>query len=202
MRIIALNIFLIFVSCTNVKNENTENRNLYYPKLIDSFGLHTLYDLGKWKIYHSSCLDSLSLPSYDISIPFAQLGITLDTLILTDSTTEITYKYLNLIGSAMPALEDFYMPDLGGFVFYQQTDSLIAFICKDDAGISFVPKITDTLKWLRMTKELTFEQKRSSSLFLYEPLQPEVVAYIDINRDNINRWFYFEAVKRGVIQKK
>jgi hypothetical protein len=52
-----------------------------------------------------------------------------------------------------------------------------------------------------MTNMVIFKIPSESKNRYFYPEQPDVIAYLNKNKTKLNKWFYEEAIKRGVIKE-
>jgi hypothetical protein len=188
-------LFLTIISCNRPIIENSYP---IYPQIIDSLGIQNLYDIGKWKLYTLNCLDSIEVIKDKEKISFSKLDIIIDTLIFNDNVIEINYKFHS---NKINNIENYinHRNFIRGIGFYNKTDSIVYFSMNSHLRYKYEYRITDSIKRIKMTKELPLEFRKKTSLFLYDPLQPEVLEFIKKNKNELNPSFRNEAINKGII---
>jgi hypothetical protein len=169
-------LFLTIISCNRPIIENSYP---IYPQIIDSLGIQNLYDIGKWKLYTLNCLDSIEVIKDKEKISFSKLDIIIDTLIFNDNVIEINYKFHS---NKINNIENYinHRNFIRGIGFYNKTDSIVYFSMNSHLRYKYEYRITDSIKRIKMTKELPLE-------------------FIKKNKNELNPSFRNEAINKGII---
>jgi hypothetical protein len=152
-----------------------------YPGQIKKLNLEALFDKTKWTIYCIYCDDTVKFEKStgitDI-ITFASLDLRFDTIHQFNDTTEIILS--------------FYFRDTIKCEFGTVRNLGLV------TGVGFIKGYDSIYYYTTSSTMRRFWVKGSSSRYT-NPLQPEVVEYIKINKEKLHPWFYSEAKKRGLL---
>jgi len=168
---------LILGSCTpNSVNRNTIDK---YPHLIDSLHLQSEYDSAKWRFYCIFCDDTLVIrtPRRITNKTFGQLDLKFEELDKQNDSIILYFHFYFQGEACSPEFADFKhdKPFTNGIVFVDK-----AFVAYTFAGSMF---------WS------SGENKRFK-----DPLQPEVINYINNNKNGLDRWFRETAIQKKIIK--
>jgi hypothetical protein len=181
----------LIISC-GIKNEkvqeksNEQNAKIIekgYPKTITDLGIESWYDKSKWALYCMYCDDTVKFePNTKIKelVTFASLDLRLDGVKQFNDTTELRFY--------------FYYNDTLKCDYKIFKNLLIA------TGTGFI-KGSDSIRYY--TAEgygLTKFWEHGDQSPIGNPLQPEVINFINNNKDKLNSWFRNEAIRRGVLK--
>jgi hypothetical protein len=169
----------------SLHKDNVQNE---YPKLIDSMGIKDLYDSARWLTYCINCDDTCAFNEEshikDTIVTFGELDL-LDrgTKLYSKDTIDITFKIL--MDTIEASFREKRPSSASNGVQYKISDkTLLSVIEYHDLpyhGVYGIPRR---------------ENER-----MFAPLQPEVIKYINVNKNKLNPWFYNEAKRRGVIKE-
>lgn len=190
MPFIALHFLLLSTSCTNAEERVTESYENNYPDIIVQENAEELYDDFIWMIYCMKC---------DRAVPYLN-----DVLGITDSSDKITYGMLPLKFvdyAKYPSIYGDYME----FHFYHNGKSIYDY---HEFAPSYIAGVfneqNDSLMFLasstHLSKLRTCEDTLNCTYREVKPLQPDVITYIQNNKNKLAPWFRNEAIKRGVIE--
>ncbi|MBL7713341.1 MAG: hypothetical protein JNL13_12775 [Chitinophagaceae bacterium] len=183
-------IIIIQVGCIekNQRNFAKKSNNVVkeidnYPPLIDSLGFRSKYDKTKWFLYCRYCDEKVLFTEQskiDTSITFASLDLKFDTLIIKNNLCEMNFRFY-----FKDSLCDYRLVEnrlLWGCVFQVDNDSIIKFSGRTNA------------------RYFQFESEKPEASRFQNLSHPDVINYINANKDKLNPWFREEAVIRGVIR--
>lgn len=175
----------LIYSCTQSHKGSTYKADTY-PRLIDSLSLRKYYDDGKWLMSCYYCDDTV--------IPEVKY---LDMIPKNMTYGELQVKptYIKLIGT--DTLE------LNFGHFYKDT-----LLCSYAAnrthlhiwGMAYDIKHDSILYFTNEVSNLTFWCPQPCGSRLGNPIQPEVVKYVQSHRDVLDPWFKAEAIERKVLK--
>jgi len=178
-------VFFI-VSCVNHRQDNKDaggsiiNIKSEYPDEVVKQNLQTQFDKAKWYMYCIHCDDScLFTKSAGVNdkITFASLDLKLENIQHFNDTTELRLNfYLDTIKCDTRILNNLKMTI--GAAYQNSSDSILYFL-SPFTGSRFLE-----------------EGARSR---YQNPLQPNVIRYIQNNTSKLHPWFLNEAKKRGVL---
>ena len=185
MRYSFLIIAVILFSC----NSNQQTKQLggkmekdkcfTYPLEIESLHVQDLYDSARWYIYTRYC-DVLYKPKSDslLSKPFGELELKFDNLSTKDDTLALIFNFMYKGQPVLPSTMREYKQLATGVGFNVKTKKKI-YIISSNTTIAY-----------------TGNPKSG-----YEnPLQPEVIKYINENRDKLNNCFSELAKEKGIMK--
>jgi len=201
---------------TNIIEQQESNDKKYfkYPDIIDSLGLHKLYDNTKWQLYLLKALDT---PKYfneyayteseiqgyifDSLVSYSNIELRLDSLSI-DSTEGVIKMYfeffLNDTLALNPVNFDNYLGGYEGMEYKFNNDSDTTWLCY----ISKYAYFSITKECFFWTKNSTRHTNKDTITNRYiNPLQPDVIEYLNKHKHEIHPWLYNEGVKRGVIKE-
>jgi hypothetical protein len=179
---------LCLFSCKTAsrKEESLTQFKSEYPQIVDSLGFIELYNETKWLMYCYQCDDTLEAIDSSIlgdSITYGMLELRFDTIRdYKDNGIEINFN--------------FYYNDTKCDSFSPKVSIWGIVYSKKDNKVMYYVKHTDFANY---TKDSCVDGRPCPSRFI-NPLQPEVVKYINDNKAKLNPWFYREAKKRGVLK--
>jgi len=191
MKYLYLGIIVLITSCGTSDQRKNEKRNEHkakineeiYPKKIRDLELGSRYDKSKWALYCIYCDDTVKFePDTKIKelITFASLDLKFEDVRQFKDTTELLFYfyYKDTLKCDYKALKNLLIATGTGFV--KGSDS-IHYYTAEGYGV--------TKFW---------EQGDRSPIA--NPLQPEVIKYINNNIDKLSPWFRDEAKRRGILQ--
>lgn len=188
-------IIIIFSSCNSIEigNFTPIKKEANLLKIVDSIGLRSLYDSAKWQIYLLNYNDTPRIngaPALTNVPGFATLALYLDSLGFNNDTFAFYYNfYLN----DSIAINQYNFPNIDNIdCGLMYTEKMNPF------SLCIVRKYGDFL--LSCTEAISKEVYDTTTLRTLKPLQPEVITYINDNKQILNKWFYNEALKKGVIK--
>lgn len=152
-----------------------------YKRLIDSLGLQNLYDKTKWALYCLHC-DSVvrfkSESNISDTLTYASLDLRIDTMMITGDSTEIDFRfYYKNIPCDLDIVSN--VPWSG--VWYVRTDSVKCYSSLDERVRYYCPGDPDS-RYLNLS-------------------HPDVIKYINANKEKLHPWFLHEAERRGLIKE-
>jgi len=181
-------IALIILSCNSNQNQGTQemNKNLVkkcsvYPLSIDSLHLRALFDSARWSIYTWHC-DQSYLPKSDSSksIPFGELPLQFDNVRIYNDTVELNFYFMDGSQKILSGMtRDFKELSTG-------------------AGFSLNTK---RKIYMNSPNGFSIVQKGGKNRF-EQPLQPEVVAFIQNHWDKLDGCFRMLAVEKGIVKRR
>ncbi len=151
--------------------DSIENRNL---KLLDSLNFTRFNDSAKWRLYTLHCDDTTLQDKKYLSL--SSLNLKLVYVRKVNDTLDLLYQFM----------KDDSIP-IGRYPGQKYISDGVQFKTSENAIIGF------------LRGEGTVWEKGQDSRYEY-PLQPEVIAYIKNNENNLNPWFKMEAKKKGILQ--
>ena len=167
------------------KSDIATKKDSEYPLIIDSLKVTKVYDETKWRVYCYRCDDTLTFQKSvkdTGKVYFGSLNLKFDTVNVTKDRMEIyfVFEYKGKV------CDDNMIRNSGvrGVVFNNSLDSVLNYISGDEA-------------WL--IKETCQDTSHCKSRFV-NPLQPEVVRFINEHKTELNPWFYQMAKKKGVLK--
>ncbi|MBX9448838.1 MAG: hypothetical protein KL787_03605 [Taibaiella sp.] len=185
-----------------------------YPKIIDSLQLRELYDSTKWYLYLLHCGETPKMiNTYDgtktpLNFTFSELDLRFDTLEVSNETVKIYFWFyvndttvLNLdyfsyyLGDTISSKDDNYYrleEYINGRMYYNSKNLDICYLTKGSTIGYFCIS-----SWFNGRETIDSMLNRRVN-----PLQPEVIKYINEHKRELHPWFYREAVKRGVIKEE
>ncbi|MBX9448837.1 MAG: hypothetical protein KL787_03600 [Taibaiella sp.] len=173
--------------------------NDVYPKIIDSLQLRELYDSTRWYLYllHTGekpiMLDSESDKKIQLNVTFNSLELRFDTLEVFKDTLKLYFCFYVNDTLALD-MENFYGLEepINGRMYFDSKDPYFCYMRK---GSSIEYSCTK----LESRNSVTIDKQYNRRI---NPLQPEIIQYINKHKDELHPWFYREAVKRGVIKEE
>jgi len=201
IKIIFIAALLFAAACNSNKKENDQSRSqpyAAYPAIVESLGVQQQYDQTKWQLYLLKCDDTprLGESGEDVLNPprsFGSLALKFDSLWHRNDTTAFYFDfYVNDTQSLLSLAGYRYLKHgyYSGMLFYKGQDSLTVCYVSNHSSFPY-----DCIKSLSQKIYDTTTYK------LVKPLQPEVIQYINKNKEQLHPWFYQEAKKRGVIKE-
>lgn len=189
MRYILIIVFICFTACNSdkerkledgVNSDITTNNGSYPPKIVQ-LGLEKWYDEIKWAMYCIYCDDTCMFQKntgVKDSVTFASLDLRFYKVEQFNDTTEINfYFYYDTLRCDLTTVRNLGLASGAGFK-------------KGSDSISFYTS-SGTMR--------RFWNNDPSSRYK-NPLQSQVVEYINKNEGKLHPWFHKEAIKRKVIQ--
>jgi|GEM_PF-1495439 len=192
--VLLLFIASLFICCntnspgkTAVPNHTDKKEDLYPPEVV-KLGLQKEYDNTKWTLYCIHCddtcrfADSLHMPD---TLTFASLDLQLYTInrgYLMGRTVELDFYFY--YGDIKCNLKTMRNKEIAHGIIYQA-----------DTGY--------VISYASLSRQHDFREERHPSKLAtryLEPLQPDVVRYIQQNEAKLNPWFRNEAIKRKVLK--
>jgi hypothetical protein len=189
MRFVIIIFVLFFADCSDQKPEHklvtakkdTIEHEGTYPKQINTKDLQMKYDKVRWAMYCIYCDDTcrfLKETGIKDSVTFASLDFRLEKLQQFNDTTEVYfYFYKDSIKCDFRVIKNIELAIGAGYK-------------KGDDNISY---------YISPTTMRYFWEKGTYSRY-ENPLQPEVITYINNNKSKLNRWFFNEAKRKGIIK--
>lgn len=184
-----------------------------YPKIIDSLQLRELYDSTKWYLYllhcgeHPQMINTYDGSKTPLNFTFNELELRFDTFqhyydtiklyfwfYVNDTTTLNLDNFSYYLGDTISSKDDNYYrleEYINGRMYYNSKEPHVCYLAKE-SGFAY-GCIAFSLN-SNANKDSTFRRRMN-------PLQPEVVRYINEHKDELHPWFYREAIKRGVIKE-
>jgi hypothetical protein len=179
---IFITVVMLFSCNSNQQNAKQRevvtltNKCFVYPSIVDSLQLRDLYDSARWYIYILQC-DENYLPESDTSksIPFGELPLKFDDLIIRQDTLNINFSFMD---KQEPIL----------FSMSRSHKSIIG-------GVGFNIKSRSKMYMIFPGGNVTYK----GGVNRYEnPLQPEVIKYIKENWGKMNDCFRKLAEQKGI----
>jgi hypothetical protein len=186
--LVCLCLFLFSCKTEGKKDESPVLSKSEYPRIIDSLGFKDLYNETKWLMYCYQCDDTLKIMKYDTLkdfVTFGTLELKFDEVDkYKDSGFDIRF---NFYYKGIPCTsENIQSSPIWGMVYANKAGKKVYYIAHGDV--------------MNYMKDSCAPGRPCPSRFV-NPLQPEVVRYINDNRKKLNPWFYREAKKRGVLKE-
>lgn len=184
VKLLSILIILAICSCERQARIHSVNEgNEAYPIVIDSLHMQKQYDLAKWTLYCIHSTDTLKIPN-DTNrqiITLGELPLRFDTVYFRNDTSEIDFRF-----------------------YYQDTILVDGRLATNAVtwGTMFKGNDENVVRYSSFGNSsfyVTCDFKDCPDRFV-NPLQPEVVAYLNQNRKKVNPWFLNEAKKRNVIK--
>ncbi len=169
-------------SCTanlDKKEAGKKNNDCYtYPVIVDSLHLKDFYDSARWYIYTWNC-DQRYLPKKDssISITYGELALRFKSIAIKHDTLDFIFDFID---------ED------EAILLSMKRDSK-----ETSTGVGF--NINTKVKVYMMYANTTVVEKGVFSRY-ETPLQPDVLAYIKNNWDELNPCFRALAEQKGIMK--
>lgn len=189
MKKICLILSICLASCqqqsptSNLTEQHHKVIPTYFEKIVDSLHLQAKVAETKWRLYCIHCDEKVEFirpTSSEKMFTFGELQLKDDTLFLRKDTVELDYQFYY---NDTPCYANFVHNTLmWGCIFRLSSDTPVAY---------------SSMTTMRSFWE-TCDVPNCPSRFV-NPLQPQVISYIKRNKQNINKWFHDEAVKRHVI---
>lgn len=184
----------LICSCDQHKKRNSKYKANTYPRLIDSLSLRKYYDDGKWLMSCYYCDDTV-LPEVEYLgvIPKNQGLIPKN---ITYGELQAKPTYIKLIGTDTLELNfgHFYNDTL--FCSYAANRTHLHVW-----GMAYDIKHDSILYFTHEVGNLTYWCSQPCGSRLGNPIQPEVVKYIQSHADFLDPWFKAEAIKRKVLKR-
>lgn len=187
---IALHFLLLSISCTNAEERVAESYENNYPDIIVQEHAEELYDDLKWRLYCIRC---------DIEVPHLN-----ELINIKDSTDRITFGMLPLklnyygIAPTLPGKKmsfTFYYHDKPLGEYSELTNGYMGGVFDEEKdSLMYISTSTNYYKLNSCIDTLDCRYRD------VKPLQPEVITYIQNNKNKLAPWFRNEAIKRGVIE--
>ena len=163
----------------NLLSKDTAKVALVYPLVVDSLQLQFMYDNARWTLYTWNC-DSPYRPKKDSANnekrSFGMLPINFDTLLKKSDTIEFYFNYMDGREIVTPTTLKYYIPLKNGVGYNYATGEKLYLISRNNYIV---------------------KQKGIATRF-EDPLQPEVVKYIDSNWSELAPEFKLLAEKKGL----
>ncbi len=157
----------------------TDSISFIYPGVIDSLNLRSFFDSARWAVYTWNC-DILYRQRVDsnskISKSFGLLSLKFDTLVVKDDTLDFYFRYFD-------NLKPIFAFDLDPYVFFKR-------------AVGFNKKTGEKLYMIGSENYLVKEVGRFSRF--ENPLQFDVIRYIDSNWNKLDPCFRNFAEQRGL----
>ncbi len=198
MNLLVLLIVTSIYSCKNdaVRHENINSSTSIseYPRLIDSLGLQSIYDDARWQLYVLQCDDTPKLEDESFLFspikPLGGLNLKFESLAIAGDTTDI---YFSFTTDQEVEISNCNFKHLRQNVFVGKR-----YIKNNDSFVWYLHRCSPTKDYY--VGPVDPKRIRTAKDRLINPLQPDVVRYINRNRKDLNQWFSKEAVKRGIIK--
>ena len=190
MKYRAIILFVLALACNQQQNnekisghEMKDSADSKYPRIVDSLGVHPLFDKAKWALYCIYSDDTCLLKeSYSVKPEktFGSLELRFSELRQQKDTIEIDfYCYVN--------------DTLRCVVTTMANDNRLA------TGVGYRKGSDSILFYISGTTMRYFWETGANGRYA-NPLQPEVLSYIRQNRDRLHPWFREEAKRKGILQ--
>ena len=183
-------MIILFVACHNQNESGKKDlqnqaaitqSDTSYPKEINNQELKGKYDVAKWAMYCFYSGDTVKLKR--------NAGIDLMPMY---SSLDLKFENIELRNDSAIIYFDFYF------------DSLKCDVTKVEPGkteINGVVFKNDSIVCYTTPTTLTYIWGKGIIRDYNNHLPSKIIHYINVNRDKLNPWFYYEAKKRGVIKK-
>jgi len=183
-----LSMIILMYACDQSASNNDliKNDSLIkagsYPSIIDSLGVQKLYDKTKWTLYciysDDSCILKENLVTGEVKT-FGSLELKFKKIKLMRDTIEIYFDfyYNDIVRCDINSLKD-YKHLATGMGYKTGSDSILYYIS------------SSTLQY--------FWEKGPGSRY-ENPLQPDVLRFIQTNNEKLNPWFREAARQRRII---
>jgi hypothetical protein len=186
MRNYLLILALVSFRCTSNQQQSKQNgvhgrdeKCFSYPATVDSLHVRDLYDSARWFIYTWHCDQNyLSKSDSSKSVTFGELPLNFKNLAFKHNTIEINFSFMDKEEAILP--------------------SMTKDIKELSTGVGF--DITSKQK-VYMLSPNGFSTTLSGGANRYEnPLQPEVLTYIESNWNKLNSCFKELAERKGIMK--
>lgn len=185
MRIFFIILALSIVSCNSNQQKkqkgqmNLKDNCFIYPEIVDSLQVKDLYDSARWYIYTWHC-DKRYLPRRDTSasISLGELPLKFNNLDFKGDTLEMNFDFIDQheLRPILPSM----------------TRNNTQFL----SGVGFDMKAR---KKIYMLSPSGFSTTMKGALNRYEnPLEPEVLGYIENNWNKLDNCFKKLAEQKGI----
>jgi hypothetical protein len=154
-----------------------------YPVIISHLHLQKIYDDAKWRLYCLYCYDTVKFKNNIIeggTVTYGELNCNLSFLFNRHDTAELYFGFNNADSQNL-ILDNMQM--MAGAAYRYGPDSFV----------SYIDKYESSYRWWKCINPPCPPNK------YIDYLQPEVITYIKNNKHKINKWFFNEAKKRGVL---
>jgi hypothetical protein len=186
LRMLNLLITVIIISCSPQKQGDDISKQKIevsskYPAIIDSMGLQSEYDTAKWNLYCIYCDDTVKLrkSKKDSAITFGSLELKFAGVEKKSDSVEMSfYFYIDSIRCDLESIVSF------GDKFFAN-------------GVLF---IKDSLTFYTTPTTMRYFRQGGIDNRFFKPLQPDVIAFINNNKDKLSQWFRKEAIRRKIIE--
>jgi hypothetical protein len=163
----------------NLLPKHTTKATVVYPLAINSLQLQSMYDNARWTLYTWNC-DNPYHPKKDSADnekrSFGMLPIDFDTLLKKSDTIEFYFNYMDRREIVTPTTLRYYIPLMNGVGYKYPTGEKLYLISRNNYVV---------------------KQKGIATRF-EDPLQPEVVKYIDSNWSELPSDFRLLAERKGL----
>lgn len=208
-KIISVTVSILLLSCNLTSNQNKYEPKKPisdYPEIIDSLGLHQLYDSTKWQLYLLVALDTPKYDDkydqgehiFDSTISYAKLELRFDSLYIDDTGCVKLYFefYINDTQSINPW-------DIRGMKGYYNGMEYNLKNSSDTIHFIYLDKFRSYGfgKWGYYITNKSMIDIDTTIIKTIYPLQPDVIEYLNKHKNEIHPWLYREGVKRGVIKE-
>ena len=178
-------ILLLFSCMSNPGNKEkigynaADGNDLIYPRQVDSLHFTDLYDSAKWYLYAINT-DQYYRPKRDssASIPLGYLELRFSSVYITHDTLIVFFHFMDKDKVILPSMTRDNAQFTGGVGFLRKTKQRIFQVF---SGVYYS------------------EGGYSPTSRYFNPLQPEVLAFIRNNKDKLNPWFKAQAKRRKII---
>jgi hypothetical protein len=159
------------------ENKSQSDKCFNYPQIVDSLQLKDFYDSARWYIYTLQC-DEKYLPKDDTakSMAFGELPLRFANLNIRHDTLDINFDFMD---RQQPIL----------FGMNRNYKSIIA-------GVGFNIKLKSKI-YMSFDGGTQSEKGDPTSRYV-NPMQPEVIKYIQENWDKLNECFRELAERKGI----
>jgi hypothetical protein len=194
----ALKILLtlsIMISGCSESSKSARTQQSPYPRIVDSLQINDRYDSTKWYLYTYYCMDTPGTYYGNIrtqtivSRPYSSLELHFDSLRLNGDSCAFYFSFNNDIDGKL--INHFNYDEWSGMInglmfTADQPDTLMYFVRSNSSmpleSLSFPKWIYDTTSYKKV-----------------KPLQPDIIRFINKNKNMLNPWFLEQAKKRGII---
>jgi hypothetical protein len=188
-------LLLVFSACRNQnpKDENqissikeVNSKGNEYPRIVDSLKITDLYDSARWIIYCMNCDDTcLSQNKNQLKkvITVGETELVNGGIKLYNDTIDFTFKYY--MDTSEVKLTEWGYNYAGKGVQYKLSKK----------------RLLSVIGYTTAVYMHVYGIQKDTNNRMFVPLQPEVIKYINENKNKLNPWFYNEAKRRGVIKE-
>lgn len=194
INVIIVSIILLTQACRNNEPIKSVNVN-QYPQIIDSQHLENWYDSTKWYLYTYYCLDTPDVYAGNgqtqniVNKPYSSLDLRFDSLTVKNDSFFFYFNFYNDIDKKIINYSNYreWSGTVNGLMFSPKNPDTILCLVRSNSSmplesISYPKQVYDTTSYKKV-----------------KPLQPDVIRFINKNKNTLNSWFLEQAKKRGVL---